>query len=169
MAVATSYIQTHGVQQGVWFDMDTMHSLLDSAGFKEASRIFAGLSSTMPGLALNATCDSLDNPFLSGRCAMTMHWSYFFKVAPLTPLASSCGLPCCSMVALQEAALQTITSLKRQCPDISSHFTQGSQSLALLTCLWGPAPCYTYVVTCDCSWLACTKESSCAQQCWPCL
>jgi hypothetical protein len=81
MAIAASYLQTQGVQQGVWFDLDTMTPLMASLAFKAAATMFADLAALMPPAEDTATCMSHSQAFLAGRCAMTIHWSYFFKVA----------------------------------------------------------------------------------------
>jgi hypothetical protein len=81
MAIAASYLQTQGVQQGVWFDLDTMTPLMASPAFKAAATMLADLAALMPNFEDKTTCMTHNSGFLAGRCAMTISWSYYFKVS----------------------------------------------------------------------------------------
>jgi hypothetical protein len=98
MAVAASYLQANGTQQGAWFDLVTMKPLLNSSAFVEAAKTLKELHALVPG-AQHTTCESTElSPFLEGNCAMTIETSSFFKVH--INLLNCCWLADCSAIMM---------------------------------------------------------------------
>jgi hypothetical protein len=81
MAIAAPHLQSQGVKQGIWFDLETMAPLMGTPAFKQATTIFVELASLMPPAEDRATCMTHNTPFLTGQCALTISWSYYLKVS----------------------------------------------------------------------------------------
>ncbi|EAW36616.1 ABC transporter substrate-binding protein [Lyngbya sp. PCC 8106] len=75
-AVASSFLQTQGTQQGAFFDSDTMKPLVNNPAFIEALAIYKETATYGPTKPGNETLSAMEirSLFLSGRCALTIDW-----------------------------------------------------------------------------------------------
>lgn len=76
-SIAHSLLQARGLQQGSFFDGDTMEPLVDNEAFREALSLFAGILAQGPrdeegNLRLNLNAEDAQRIFSSGRAALTI-------------------------------------------------------------------------------------------------
>ncbi|MEB3281182.1 MAG: extracellular solute-binding protein [Lyngbya sp.] len=75
-AVASSFLQTQGTQQGAFFDSETMKPLVNNEAFAKALAIYKEAANSGPTKELdeNLSAEKMRSLFLSGRCALTLDW-----------------------------------------------------------------------------------------------
>jgi multiple sugar transport system substrate-binding protein len=73
-AIAGGYLQTHGHQQGVFFDHETMQPTAATAGFRAAFDVFKAIMRYAPPQQQQFTRADARRLFGEGRCALTIEW-----------------------------------------------------------------------------------------------
>jgi multiple sugar transport system substrate-binding protein len=73
-AIAGSYLQSQGTQQGSFFDTETMEPLVVNDGFAEALDIYQRTTEFAPPDELNLDVGDTRGLFTSGRCMLSLDW-----------------------------------------------------------------------------------------------
>ena len=150
-----SHLQSQGVKQGIWFDLDTMLPLMGTPAFKQAMTVFVELASLMPPTEDKATCMTYNTPFLTGQCAMTISWSYYFKVTPRHAGHHALALGTLDIPA-HHATCQIMSGHTSAEPTASFHLLS-NRTKSCQAVLWTPgqhATCYSVAPDCGRSCLA---------------
>lgn len=72
--IAAPYIQSQGMAQGAFFDLETFEPLVNNAAFKRALDVYKESTSYGPPDELNLGLGDIRGLFLSGRCALALDW-----------------------------------------------------------------------------------------------
>ena len=84
--VVSSFLQSKGSSQGIYFDVDTMDPLVDSEGFREGLAMYMRLREHGPPVETNVV--DIYHLMVEGRCAFAPTWA---DIGPLS--RDSRGLP----------------------------------------------------------------------------
>jgi len=72
--VATSFLQSQGTSQGVFFDTETFEPLVNNEAFAKALDIYKDTTQYGPPDELNLDVGDTRSLFTSGRCALSLDW-----------------------------------------------------------------------------------------------
>ena len=75
-AVASSFLQTDGTQQGIFFDADTLKPLVNNEAFGKALAVYRQILDYGPPIkpGENFSAGEMRSLVLSGRCALALDW-----------------------------------------------------------------------------------------------
>ncbi|MEA5542765.1 extracellular solute-binding protein [Limnoraphis robusta Tam1] len=136
-AVAGSFLQSQGTQQGAFFDRETMKPLVNNAAFAEALAIYQEAIAYGPAQKgdENLSVTEMRLLFLSGRCAFMIDWGNLATLAvesnsPIKNLVGTAILPGSSQVLDRETG-QLVSCDSSICPysdDGVNHAPYAAQS-----------------------------------------
>ena len=73
-SVASAFLQSHGTEQGAFFDIDTMKPLVNNEAFARAIELFKKSGEYAPKNELEMDVAEIRDHFINGRCALTLDW-----------------------------------------------------------------------------------------------
>lgn len=74
LSIASSYLQSQGTGQGMFFDTKTMKPLVNNEAFGAALDTYAETGKSGPPDEINHDIGDTRSLFMSGRCALTIDW-----------------------------------------------------------------------------------------------
>lgn len=74
LSVASAFLQSHGTEQGAFFDVDTMKPLVANEAFIRAVEIFKKTGEYGPRNELEMDVGEIRELFIAGRCALSLDW-----------------------------------------------------------------------------------------------
>jgi multiple sugar transport system substrate-binding protein len=74
MSIASSYLQSMGTSQGIFFDTNNMTPLINNEAFAEALRVYVKTTDFGPPGELDMDTNDVRYAFIHGQCAMAIDW-----------------------------------------------------------------------------------------------